>query len=164
VGATPFASELESITESVHEEHREQLDELEAEWEEIATSIESWNERAQDVWRAIADDLRDAAPDPDDHDWPEAREPDEDDDPLFDSTHDYVEQMGRYKQYQGKSTTHSASTAAAATPRGRRMFALIQTADALRLRELCRQFHRFGAHQRGAASRWRSASPARHLT
>jgi hypothetical protein len=121
VGATPFASELESITESVHEEHREQLDELEAEWDEIATSIESWNERAQDVWRAIADDLRDAAPDPDDHDWPEV-------------------------------------------PRGRRMFALIQTADALRLRELCRQFHRFGAHQRGAASRWRSASPARHLT
>src|SRR5262249_9774695 len=90
--------------------HREQLDELEEAWGEIATLIESWNERAQAVWPSIARNLLDAAPDPDDHDWPEAREPDEDDDPLFDSTRDYVEQMDRYKQYQGKSTPHAAST------------------------------------------------------
>jgi len=108
--AEEFAAELEEITDSVHEEHREQLDELEEAWGEIASLIESWNERAQAVWRSIARNLLDAAPDPDDHDWPEAREPDEDDDPLFDSTRDYVEQMDRYKQYQGKSTTHAAST------------------------------------------------------
>jgi hypothetical protein len=110
LAAEEFASELEEITETAHEEHREELDELEEAWGEIATSIESWNEQAQGVWRSIARNLLDAAPDPDDHAWPEAREPDEDDDPLFDSTRDYVEQMGRYKQYQGKSTTHSAST------------------------------------------------------
>jgi hypothetical protein len=108
--AEEFASELESITEAVHEEHREQLDELEEDWAEIATSIESWNEQAQSVWRAITNDLLDATPDPADHDWPEAREPDEDDDPLFDSTRDYVEQMDRYKQHQGKPITHSANT------------------------------------------------------
>src|SRR5262249_37991918 len=34
------------ITQTVHEEHREQLDELEEAWGEIATLIESWNERA----------------------------------------------------------------------------------------------------------------------
>src|SRR5262249_34626665 len=106
--AEEFASELEEITETVHEEHREELDELEEAWGEVATLIESWNERAQAVWRSIA--RNHAAPDPDNHGWPEAREPDEDDDTLFDSTRDYVEQMDRYKQYQGKSTTHAAST------------------------------------------------------
>jgi hypothetical protein len=40
------------------------------------------------------------------YDWPH-----EDDDPLFDSTRDYVEQMDRYKQHQGKPITHSATTA-----------------------------------------------------
>ena len=38
------------------------------------------------------------------YDWPEPREGDEDDDPLFDSTRDYVEQVDRYKQHQGKPT------------------------------------------------------------
>jgi len=105
-----FAAELEEITESVHEEHREQLDELEEAWGEIAALIESWNERAQAVWHSIARNLLDAAPDPDNHAWPEPREPDEDDDPLFDSTRDYVEQMDRYKQHQGKPTTQSMRT------------------------------------------------------
>jgi hypothetical protein len=108
--AEEFAAELEEITESVHEEHREQLDELEEAWGEIATLIESWNARAQAVWRSIARNLLDAAPDPDDHEWPEPREPDEDDDPLFDSTRDYVKQMERYKQHQGKSITESMRT------------------------------------------------------
>jgi hypothetical protein len=44
------------------------------------------------------------APNPDGHDWPEAREANEDDDPLFDSTRDYIEQMDRYKEFQGKPT------------------------------------------------------------
>src|SRR5262245_18836820 len=103
--AEEFASELESITEAVHEEHHEQLDELEEDWAEIATSIEGWNEQAQSVWRAITNDLLDATPYPADHDWPEPRDPDEDDDPLFDSTRDYVEQMDRHKQHQAKQNT-----------------------------------------------------------
>jgi hypothetical protein len=109
--AEGFASELEGVTESVHEEHRSQLDELEAAWAEINTRIEAWKQRAEGVWHAITNSLIEAAPDPEDHDWPEAHEADEDDDPLFDSTRDYVEQMDRYKQHQGKPITPSATTA-----------------------------------------------------
>jgi hypothetical protein len=36
--------------------------------------------------------------------WPEPNEGDEDDDPLYDSTRDYEEQIDRFKLYQGKPT------------------------------------------------------------
>ena len=48
-------------------------------------------------------DLEAEAPDVDDFDWPEPDDGDEDDDPLFDSTRDYVEQVDRYKEHQGKT-------------------------------------------------------------
>jgi hypothetical protein len=46
--------------------------------------------------------LTDEAPDLDDYNWPEPEDGDEDDDPLFDSTRGYVEQIERYREYQGK--------------------------------------------------------------
>jgi hypothetical protein len=46
------------------------------------------------VWTG---DTRDTRPEPDDGD--------EDDDPLFDSTREYVEQIDRYKEHQGKPIT-----------------------------------------------------------
>jgi hypothetical protein len=42
------------------------------------------------------------APDPDGIDWPEPDEGDEDDDPLYESSRDYVEQLDRYREHQGK--------------------------------------------------------------
>lgn len=44
------------------------------------------------------------APDPDEIEWPEPDDGDEDDDPLFNSTRNYVEQIDCYKEYQGKPT------------------------------------------------------------
>jgi hypothetical protein len=35
-------------------------------------------------------------------DWPEPEEGDEDPDPLFDSTRNYMEQLDRYREHQGK--------------------------------------------------------------
>jgi predicted nucleic acid-binding Zn ribbon protein len=55
------------------------------------------------VLRKIERDLNDA-PDVDAYDWPEPDDGDEDDDPLFDSTREYVEQVDRYKEHQGKPT------------------------------------------------------------
>ena len=37
-------------------------------------------------------------------DVPQPRDPDEWDEPLFDSTRDYVEQIDAYKAFQGKPT------------------------------------------------------------
>jgi hypothetical protein len=52
--------------------------------------------------KQVRDDLEAEAPDPGEADWPEPAEGDEDDDPLFDSTRDYLTQIHRYKEHQGK--------------------------------------------------------------
>jgi hypothetical protein len=54
---------------------------------------------------AIAEELDANAPDGIEE--VEPFEGDEDDDPLYDSTRDYVEQVDRFKQHQGKSTTRT---------------------------------------------------------
>jgi hypothetical protein len=41
--------------------------------------------------------------------WPEPRDADEDYDPLFDSTRDYVEQINRYKEHQDKPIARKRS-------------------------------------------------------
>jgi hypothetical protein len=45
--------------------------------------------------------LEEAMPDPDLFDWPEPAEGDEDDDALYDSTRDYVEQVDVYRAHRG---------------------------------------------------------------
>jgi hypothetical protein len=60
-------------------------------------------ERFNAIQQAIADDIDAASADLE----PEVVEPedgDEDDDPLFDSTRDYVEQIDRFKEHQAKPT------------------------------------------------------------
>jgi hypothetical protein len=55
------------------------------------------------VLRKIERDLVAEAPDVDAYDWPEPEEGEEDDDPLYDSTRDYLDQLARYRGHQGKS-------------------------------------------------------------
>jgi len=50
----------------------------------------------------MREELKEAAPDPASIDWPEPEEGDEADDALFDSTRDYLDQIARYRQHQGK--------------------------------------------------------------
>jgi hypothetical protein len=97
--------DLVTLEEEVRDQHREELDDLEAEWDEITAEhrrrVEEWRERAKPVWQAMADKIEEDKPDPEDYDWPEPEEGDEDEDPLFDSTRDYVEQIDRYKAHKG---------------------------------------------------------------
>jgi hypothetical protein len=76
---------------------RQLADELVAELtrhgEELAVDIDAHNAE-------IEQDLEDEAPGPDDFDWPDP--PEGWDDPLLDSTREYVEQIDRYKKHQGK--------------------------------------------------------------
>jgi len=66
--------------------------------------MQDWEDRAETVWHAIAADLEDQKPDLDERDWPEPEDGDEDFDPLFDSTRDYIEQIDRYKEHQDRPT------------------------------------------------------------
>jgi hypothetical protein len=99
---------LDEITERVHEQHAEAIAEAEAEREKLQAAIEAYQEKIQPILDAIESDLEDEAPSIEDYDWPEPDEGDEDDDPLFDSTRDYVEQVDRFKDHQGKPTERRA--------------------------------------------------------
>jgi hypothetical protein len=102
-------SDLADITERVHADHQADIDRLEAAWDEMAErharEREQWQEQAEPVWHAIADQLADQQPNLFDVEWPEPKEGDEDDDPLFDSTRDYLTQMDSYKKFQDKPTS-----------------------------------------------------------
>ena len=104
--AEEVVNDLDAITQRVHADHQAEIDELEAAWDEMAErharEREQWQERAEPVWHAIANDLADNQPNLLDVEWPEPKEGDEDDDPLFDSARDYLTQIDSYKKFQGK--------------------------------------------------------------
>jgi hypothetical protein len=102
--AEEVRADLDEINEQVHVGCEAAVEGLREEYADIVARLERWRERAEAVWRGIRERLATQAPDPDDIDWPEADEGDEDDDPLFDSTRDYVDQIDRYKAHQDKPT------------------------------------------------------------
>ena len=106
--ALDVQKDIAEINGQAHAKHRAQIGALHSEWEAIqaehARRIEQWRKQAKPVWRAISKKLRAKAPDIDEIDWPDPEQADEDDDPLFNSTRDYVEQIDRYKHHQGKPT------------------------------------------------------------
>jgi hypothetical protein len=102
------ARRLGAINGSVHDEHSDDIETLKAEWDEIVedyqAQLERWRRRAESFYHGITCSLEAETPDLDDIEMPEPAEGDEDEDPLFDSTRDYVEQIDRYKQHQDKPT------------------------------------------------------------
>ena len=115
---------LAEINTGVEGEYGAEIERLRAEYEALAEQIEAFAEKAREQFearfRARLDDLsertealfqgmrqslRAEKPDPNEFDWPEAATGDEDPDPLFDSTRDYVEQVDRFKEHQQKPTT-----------------------------------------------------------
>jgi hypothetical protein len=77
---------------------------LRAVWLQFVEREKAFEERARPVMEAITEDLKGEAPDVDEFDWPEPAEGEEHEDPLFDSTRSYVDQIARYHQHQDKIT------------------------------------------------------------
>jgi hypothetical protein len=102
--ADDIQSELDEITASVHEAHAEDLAKLESDRKAVIAAIKSFQRKAAPILRNIEKDLREVAPDNDQYDWPEPADGDEDDDPMFDSTRSYLDQIERYKEHQDKPT------------------------------------------------------------
>jgi hypothetical protein len=96
-------AKIADINADVHARHADSLAALESERKKVAAAIAAFEKRARPILEEIKQDLADEAPDVEDIDWPEAEEGDDDDDPLFDSKRDYVDQIARYKVHQGKS-------------------------------------------------------------
>ena len=83
---------------------QEDIAALEAERKEVLAAITAFEAKARPVLRKIRKSLEAEAPEVCDFDWPEPAEGDDDPDPLFDSTREFVEQVDRYKEHQGKPT------------------------------------------------------------
>jgi rubrerythrin len=87
-------ADLRALAEEQMADLQRQADELMADAAEVNAEIEQ--------------DLEDAKPDADEFNWPEPT--DGWDDPLLDSTRDYIEQVDRYKAHQGKPTSRKVNT------------------------------------------------------
>ena len=74
----------------------------------MVAAIAAYEEKARPILEEIEGDLENEAPDADSFAWPTTSNfaAAEDEDPLYDSTRGYVEQIGRYKQHQDKPTEH----------------------------------------------------------
>jgi hypothetical protein len=97
-------AELDTINSRIRKRHAKELAALEAERKKLAATIRAFEKKAKPVLRKIEKDLDAEAPDIDAYDWPQPDDGDEDDDPLFDSTRDFIEQTDRYKEHQDKPT------------------------------------------------------------
>ncbi len=109
--AAEVQAELDDINTKVRKRHAKAIKALDAERKKVLAAIAAFEKKASPVLRKIERDLEAEAPDVDTYDWPEPAEGDEDPDPLFDSTRqangtarEYVEQVDRYKEHQGKPT------------------------------------------------------------
>jgi hypothetical protein len=93
--------------------HQDALAALAAEYEaRMAGHIEAINaeaerfyDQAEPVLSDIAADLEGEKPDPSDLEWPAGYAADESDAQFFQSERSYVEQIGFYKNHQGKPTS-----------------------------------------------------------
>jgi hypothetical protein len=93
--AAGIEAEIDDTNESVQAEFEDQIEEIKAEFEDLKARVES-------LYLDMDTRLREEAPDLEGIDWPEPADGDDDDDPLYCSSRDYVEQIERYKLHQGK--------------------------------------------------------------
>jgi hypothetical protein len=101
--ATRVWATLRDITESVHRRHADEVAALERSWQQIIDQVEDFRGQAERTWDAIHEDLERERPDLSEFKWPSATAGDEFAEPLFDSRRSYDEQLGFYKQHQGKT-------------------------------------------------------------
>jgi hypothetical protein len=87
----------------VEADHEALIAEIDEMRERIATLQAEFERRAEPVFETIEEDLQAELPAAEDYRWPEPKEGDEDDDPLYDSNRDYLDQLARYREHQGKS-------------------------------------------------------------
>ncbi len=101
-------TELGRITTEVHDQHVDQIQELRDEHERVLAAVNAYRVKARPIFELIRTDLESAAPS---FDWPDGSfAAAEDEDPLFDSTRDYIEQIDRYKEHKNEPTERWSET------------------------------------------------------
>jgi hypothetical protein len=111
--AAQLRQQMSEARNDIIDQHHEHIEAFRLEWEAAQATIQEYQdsinaiydrirERAEPLWDSIADDLRAARPDPGEIEWPEPEPADEFPDPLFDSRRNYLDQIERYRDHQGK--------------------------------------------------------------
>jgi hypothetical protein len=142
--AGDVADELQSINERVHEEHEADIEKVRAAHKKccdaMQAALKTFEHEAQPILNSIESDLEDDAPSVDDYDWPDPEyyEGDEDDDPLYDSQREYLDQIDSYKEFQGKEVDSTYQTYICQNPTCGKEFQSSRS-DAKTCTDLCRQ-------------------------
>jgi hypothetical protein len=92
--AAGLDEQVDDANETVHDEFADEIKALETAY----TALEVIRKQ---LWEKIENGLNTEEPFIDDTEWPEPCDGDEDDDPLYDSTLSYVDQVDRFKRHQG---------------------------------------------------------------
>ena len=92
---------LREIEEEVLEVHDEEVEDLRADYDSIIADLAAWENRADEVWAKISDQMEPRAPEIGDYKVPKPRAAEEPDLPvLFDSKRDYLSQLDHYHAWQ----------------------------------------------------------------
>lgn len=98
--ASGLDGQIDDVNETVHDEFADEIGALNAAY----TALEVMRKQ---LWEKIENRLNEEEPFIEDTEWPEPCDGDEHDDPLFNSTRSYVDQVDRFKEYQGKEVKGS---------------------------------------------------------
>jgi hypothetical protein len=97
-------AELDGINAEVRQQHAIVIKRLKAAQKKLAAAVRAYQKLARPILGEIKHDLKAAMPN---FEWPEPEEGDEDEDPMFDSTRDFIEQTDRYKKHQRKEISRT---------------------------------------------------------
>ena len=96
--------DLKRASHQVLRRHAKDVAKLKAEDKKLKAAISAYKKRTRPPLKCIQRDLDKIDIDAAAYDWPKPCDGDEEDDPPFDSSRGYVEQIDRYKQHQDKPT------------------------------------------------------------
>ncbi len=99
--------DLQEREQEILNKYQEEIDEIEDEFyrlrAELQDRMEGFTEKARTLWQAVQNDLAENAPEIDSDEIPEPEVQGDVEPALFDSKRDYLNQLGWYKLFQGRS-------------------------------------------------------------
>ncbi len=95
-----YRENVEAENEKILEKYEDEIAETEMKWHAIQKNYEEWRGQSEELYQTILDDIEDL--EFDEYNLPEPPELSEMPDPLYSSDREYLDQLARYKQQQGK--------------------------------------------------------------
>ena len=95
-----YQENVEAENENIREKYEDEISEIKTKWQAIQKNYEEWRGQSEELYQSISDELYEL--EFDEYELPESPVLPELPDPLYSSDRDYMDQLIRYKQQQGK--------------------------------------------------------------